>query len=550
MSSSVEQSPTKTTAPATTTSTASTSSSTGTSNSEAQAAAGLSGEVPPTSSEGDLLATLPTLGAVGTVVLDAMPLAAALPVALQLMSIDWVAEWVGALAPGEVADAGPSAVKGVLDALFPVGMGVEVNLDVELSLPVASLEPGALVAVKRQSEGWLCTATGKVAASLGIDADDTVSVGGAGDNQAGCGASATGEGAVEVELSTILGDETFLAELARLGVLSITTLLGGFGSFAVLLFTDNAGRMVASGELGGGAEAWAGTSAVGVSTDGTLGEAKLDIVDALGKTGAAAGFTGSLEGGGGVDQGRVYGFAEGGYAVTAGGSEAIEGKGTTESRLRVEAWADPAAEGASPEILDQVNEVRVTYIDGTDADAAERSLAGTRWTDVDDLIKGGANCDDAGEVIGDLRISREHRVDDPELLAPYLPEGVLPQSAELDVLIFEAKIEFRDTVEVLVTETDARAAAPAGADADAVRDVQRSMAAHRLGEVFETPGFEPSDDDQVAVEEARIDVRSSAEGGVSPSGIGGDLGIAITREIDLQAEAQENVELARELLSA
>jgi len=492
-------------------------------------------------------------------------------VALQLMSIDWVAEWVGALAPGAVAAVGPTAVKGVMDALFPVGIGVAANLDVEVSLPSASLEPGALVAVKRETEGWRLTVTGKVAASLGIDAEDTVAVGGAGDNRAGLGASAAGEGAVEVELSTIVDDESFIVELARLGALSITSLLGGVPGFALVMLTDGEGKMVASGELGGGAEAWAGTTPVGVSTDGSLGEAKLDIVEALGKTAGAAGFTGSIKGGGGVDKGRFYGFAEGGYAVKAGGPKTLDGKETTESRLRVEAWADPiveapaadAAAGESTDTcptgeatapssnpLDQINEVRVTYIDGTDRDSAKRSLTGRKWTDVDDLIAGSANCDGAGEVVGDLRVSRQHRVDDPEGLAPFLPEGMLPQSAELDVLIFEAKIEFRNTVEVLVEEADARAAAPAGADADAVRDVQRSMAAHRLGEVFEAPGFEPSDEDEVAVEAAHVDIRSSAEGGLSPAGTGADVGIALTREIDLRAEAQADVELPRELLSA
>ncbi len=296
MSTSIDQATTKTTAPATTTATTSTSSSTGTSNSEAQAVAGLSSEVPPTTSEGDLLATLPTLGEVGTVVLDAMPLASALPVALQLLSIDWVAEWLGAPAPGDVAEAGAALVEAVFDALFPVGIGFEVIATGDLKVPPnLTLKGGGAIALKRENDSWKITLSGKLGTEAGANVAGVASLSGAGENQAGvsAGAKIATEALVVAEGS--ISNALLLGNAAEAGAASVSQLLGNTLDLAQKLFSEPGAKVVVSAEAEGTAEAGAGVSEIGASVTGPAGFSELDVTPGGREVGRQAG--GVAEGG-------------------------------------------------------------------------------------------------------------------------------------------------------------------------------------------------------------------------------------------------------------
>lgn len=550
MSTSVEQASTKTTAPATTTSTTSSSTSTGTSNSEAQAAAGLGSEVPPTTSEGDLLATLPTLGEVGTVVLDAMPLASALPVALQLMSIDWVAEWVRELTPEAVAEAGAALVESVFDALFPVGIGFEVTATGDVKVPPnLTVKGGAAIALKRENDAWKLTLSGKLGTETGANAAGIASLSGAGENQAGvsAGAEVAAEALVVAEGS--VSNALLLGNAAEAGAASVSQLLGNTLELAQKLFSEPGAKLVVSAEAKGTAEAGAGVSEVGASVNGPGGFSELDVTPGVEKSGVK--LEGSIKVGGGIDGGRLYGFAEGGYTASAAAAGAGD---STRSALRIECWVNTTVPEGTVNPLDLVDEVRVTYLNADTTDTEERSLEGDTLSDIYPLVKAGADCEAAGEEVGDLRVAREHAVNDVNAIAPYLPDGIVPAEMELDAFVFEAKVEFKTKADLRVTEEAARAAAPEGSDGNQIRDVQRSMAAYRLGDTFEAEGFQPTDDDEVELLAFKINLRQSAMGGIGGSllgaGVGGDAGIAVTRDIDLVEEANADPGLARELLTA
>ncbi|MBM4366197.1 MAG: hypothetical protein FJ102_08265 [Deltaproteobacteria bacterium] len=552
MSTSVEQAPAKTTAPATTTATSSTSSSSssGTSNSEAQAAAGLTGEVPPSSSEGDLLATLPTLGEVGTVVLDAMPLASALPVALQLMSIDWVAEWVRALTPEAVAEAGAALVEAVFDALFPVGIGFEVVAAGDVKVPPnLTVKGGGTIALKREKDSWKLTLIGKLGAEASANVAGLASLSGAGDNQAGVTAGAEVLAEAQVVAEGSISNALLLGNAAETGAPSVSQIMGNTLELAERLFSEPGAKLVVSAEGEGTAEVGAGVSTVGASANGSGGFTELDVTPGVEKCGVK--LEGSIKGGGGIDGGRLYGFVEGGYAASGSVPGAAA---STRSTLRIECWVNTEVPEGTVNPLDLVDEVRVTFINADAADAEERSLDGDGFGDVYPLVKAGADCVDAGEAIGDLRVAREHAVDDVNAIAPFLPDGIIPAEMELDVFVFEAKVEFKTRAEIRVTEEQARVAAPEGSDADQIRDVQRSMAAYRLGEHFEAAGFQPTDDDEVELLAFGINLRQSSMGGIGGSllgaGMGGDVGMAVTRDIDILDQGLADPALPGELLSA
>ncbi len=204
--------------------------------------------------------------------------------------------------------------------------------------------------------------------------------------------------------------------------------------------------------------------------------------------------------------------------------------------------------------LDLVDEVRVTYINADSTDAEERSLEGDKLSDIHPLVKAGADWVAAGEEVGDLRLSRQHAIEDVNAVARYLPAGIVSAEMELDAFVFEAKVEFKTKADLRVTEEAARAASPEGSDGNQIRDVQRAMAAYRLGDTFEAEGFQPTDDDEVELLAFNIDLRQSAMGGIGGSllgaGAGGDAGVVITHDIDLVEKAISESGLAHELLTA
>lgn len=566
MSTTQAQSTTKSTAaPTTNTAAPSTSTSSATSNSAAQDAAGLSGEVPTTTGEGGLLETLPTMGEVGAVVLDAMPLAAALPVALQLTSIEWVALWIAALLPEEVAAAGAALASQALDAVFPPGMSVTAVANGEIDVPPAFvLTTGASVCFARDAGGWLVTVEGALGAAVSVDAEHVASLKGAGDNELGVAAGG------QVGDTGRLLVECRPADVALLGADGACTapglhaLLADVGAIARAVVSTPDAKVVASYERSAEAGAGLALDGLGASASGSIpgadGSASTDIATlagALSTTGAKVGAR--LKAGGGVDGGRLYGFVEGGFEASAMNASSVTAAGQASTTLRVEAWAEATPTGAAPadSVLDRVVMVKVSFIDATETDTDTRTLEGTRLDEVPGLVLAGAACNDDSAVLGDLRRGRDHQVEDPSRITELLPEGTLPVEAELDAFVFETGVSFSTRAEVLVTGSEAQALAPVGASIDDVQEVQRAAAAVLLGEHYEVPGFDPScvePNEGASITVANVTFQGHSMGGLGGSllglGAGADAGVDVKHESSVLEAATADPEVVPALLSA
>lgn len=133
-------------------------------NAAAQDAAGLSGDVPGGASNSD--EALVELGECANVMLDAMPLCDSVPLALRHLDLPAVCSWLQSQDPGALISEAADAVLGVLDGLWPVGLGFALAGEGSLAL---ELELGLLLSgsVQRVENGF--EVIGLVQASAGGD---------------------------------------------------------------------------------------------------------------------------------------------------------------------------------------------------------------------------------------------------------------------------------------------------------------------------------------------------------------------------------------------
>lgn len=138
------------------------------------------------------------IGALGSVVLDALPLALAVQRALPLRGEPWVRAWFAEQRVGDLVALGADALGTMLDAVFPVGTSIAVVSSAEGDLEHLGLRSASRSCVGRTLRGWTLDLTGMAGAGV------SAGLGGAllgARGTALCGALSVAEAGAEVELS-------------------------------------------------------------------------------------------------------------------------------------------------------------------------------------------------------------------------------------------------------------------------------------------------------------------------------------------------------------
>ncbi len=560
MSQSVDTAKTTTTAPSATTAAPTTSTSTSTSNSAAQEAAGLSTEPPPATGSEDLLETLPLMGEVGTVVLDAMPLSTSLPIAVALYTIGWVAEWVQALDPAEVLACGASTGALFFRTIFQVGHTLTVGVQASVTVPPGlELSPTEGLILTRTEEGWDVTLSGTLAAAAGASEDAMASVTGAEGNSISAGASATAGQASSLTIETTLSEMEMLAILVQCGVGADGIVTCGI-ALAAAVAADPEAKVITS-------QAMTGTAGAGVSTDigGMAVEAAntgadsaqsadlTELANQLSATGASVGAAAKVSVG--LDGWDIYGAVEFGYDAKATGASSTEADPSVNGSLRVEAWAEQGEQAPEASLLDRVHRVQVTFTGGDEVDQDASTLEGEKLSEVPGLLAAGIDVDVESEVIGDLTRDRVHQVEHPAEVAPLVAGQFDCTEKEFDAFIAEYEVSLSTAAKVRVTEEAAVEAAPEGADAELVRDVQRAMAGEALGMPYEAAGFDPEGSvASLEIAEAKVTATSKVGlgmgGALALLGVGAVGSAAESQDVDVLEAAKVDPELVPRLLSA
>ncbi len=143
----------------------------GPSNQDQLARAGLGTPAPVVAPSADLADTLSLMGDLGTVVLDALPLPIALPLALERRALAWARAWLAEQSTEALSGVGVRAALDLVDAAFPTGTRVSIDGAISATF-LAGMTPAQAVAVARTPGGWSIDVT----RTLGVAKD--VGVGG------------------------------------------------------------------------------------------------------------------------------------------------------------------------------------------------------------------------------------------------------------------------------------------------------------------------------------------------------------------------------------
>ena len=143
----------------------------GPSNQDQLARVGLAAEPPACAPTSEATDTLSAMGELGAVVLDAMPLSLALPLALERRALDWARSWLADQSSRDLAGVGMHAALALADAAFPSGTRVTVDAALTAAF-LAGVTPGCSCAFARTPTGWSVDLTRSVGASkdLGVGA--------------------------------------------------------------------------------------------------------------------------------------------------------------------------------------------------------------------------------------------------------------------------------------------------------------------------------------------------------------------------------------------
>ncbi|MES2643809.1 MAG: hypothetical protein V4850_30255 [Myxococcota bacterium] len=193
-----------------------------TGNAAAQDRLGLTGAVP--AGAGTTEGALAAMGEMGAVVLDALPLGAAMRLALSQKGTPWAEAWVSAQSPGDILLHAVDMVQRGVDAVIPVGFGMELDEAASAShLSVTGAESGAL-GFMRTPDGLALTIKGGVQAGLAFGLGLGFS-GSAGDSALGGGVGASVVQAAAFEATWDFNLLRVLRDLATADPHALTDLL-------------------------------------------------------------------------------------------------------------------------------------------------------------------------------------------------------------------------------------------------------------------------------------------------------------------------------------
>ncbi len=515
--------PAQTPAPATSTVAPATTAS----NQEVQAAAGLAAGPP--EQAGDLGATLVLLGATAVVVLDAMPLALAIPYVIPLLRTPWARAWLAENALPVLDSLTTSLQEQVIDVLLPPGASYEQRFEQTLIVGAGGHFTGS-GRLARPHGTWTLTLSGRLlgAAQAGL---------GAGESAGGVGAALEGHLRVELgpaaELEWVLANAGLTA--ARLSVLG--SLLAGtlpdLHPLVELAGTQVPDRVELTETL-----AVEGEASLGLDT-GVAGPGGGTSFDAAG---LVPGLTGSLPLVGALDSVRtavlgVLEGVEGSLGATLKGSVGYDPDPfvAVEAEGRIAGAAGTAEFGSTMGVRAQAwvmaDERGITIVGGTVASTASNNGDSTTveqpFNGFDGLMERLHNLVGTGaaEDVGELVIDTEHTVEDVAAL-----EAVVgPLERGIDVPLFEQEGEVKARVKVRVAG-DTSSAFPAAhpANEEEARDLQRALAGVVTGHAYladselrEEGVIDAVTLDEAVVESAwekKLEVEANAAAGLAAEG--------------------------------
>lgn len=494
----------QTTAPSLSTPEPTSSATSSSSNSATQDALGLAAGAPAQGT--DLASTLSVMGETGSVVLDAMPVAQSVPLALTLVAIDWVREWLAGLDVQEVASEAAASLSSVVDLFCPPGSYFEFDVSATLKAVAAEVEPGSTLKVVRTKAGFDVTSCSKVTGGIGEEKAGEV-IEGAGDAAFGIGGTA----AIEGGPSLTTGWSFSFAEL-----------FGVVGDLAVA-------TAVASASLYDAVVAAIATAAPSTLTVGSEVEAKVGVTDSLseGPLDTAAdvaslpldfttffdrvqgSLTGTLTTNSGMKDGKAYACVKG-EAAAEGAVQETKGEAKTWVQLEAFGSLGTVADTALADFASLITSVTVTTGTGTDKDAGTEARTFATLADALAALAG-LVVPSAEDPVGDLRVNHDHQLASPEKAEKVVGERAT-SPVEANLFIADAELQHKATMEVLVAEDDAREAAGTPvADAEALRDVQRAIAAERFGQTYEAPIPYDFDVNELPLSVANYTVEGSLE---------------------------------------
>jgi hypothetical protein len=467
----------------------------GTSNQEVQAAAGLSAPAPEAGA--DLDSTLILMGAVGVVVLEAMPLAQAVAVAIRLARVPWVRAWLVETVGPQLHLLDAALHEQLLDVLLPPGASVEYGLEQEALVVVGGALTG-MARLARPFGTWTLGLQGSLAivAEGGLGAKSSLPFVEAMKAEA----KARGQVDVDIDAEWILAD----AGLVQARIAMLEWLLWGETPDLrhVARFLD---AMPARLEIGAGYEG-KGEAGVGLDdvpiarADGaTLSLASdtaiewgeengfLVVADQVAGLLARAVQGVNLEIGGGV---RVAAGYDPDPFVTLEGTVKMGGELTG-----VEAVSDAELAVKGYFFVDRNGTAAVVggTVSGEVGDNGERTRIEKPWTGLGGLPAAAA-CVLPGSVagllpgqdgsdldVGELVLQHEHEVDDVAALEAVI--GPLVRGPDVPILDTDEEVVARVTVRVAEDTSDAFPGAPA-VDEEEARDRQRALAGVVTGHAF------------------------------------------------------------------
>lgn len=557
---STSQATAQTTAPATTTA----APATATSNSATQDAAGLSQEVPPTTTEGGISGALSALGGLSSVVLDALPTDMAFQTACDNFSLAAVSQWLLVQPLTDLLTCNEDLVRRVLSTIFPEGWFVELTGDAVGLLGFALEGSSAAQTGGKLSftgEGLSVEAHGALSVGAGVEMPVSASMTGADDQRAGFWAEMGAEAGVMVSAAWNIDFLSAYQGAASAGLSALSQTASAYDliapAFEIVSWQIPDTLMVT---VSGEGEATAGvTGAMGEdfpeSPNSTL--FPTGISDWF-RTGLSGSITGGISLTTGIDSDeavisvKAELAAEGGAQVAGAGAAGNAGAELTLT-----------ARGAlpGPELLTDAG-AWISSLNSVEMESGvtvgdDRSAETRVFTNVMDALAALASgAGDADVTIGDLVLSREHALTDASNIQHLLPFEVADLSASSNAMIVAADVSGSTLVEIEVPEDMLRVTGlltDIDNEEDA-RDVQRGVAQQMLGEVAEDGSFD-LESPPALIRKAEVTVKLEAEayaegslGGVG--GGGGGLSGAVGKTVDLVDYIMLPVPEIQQLLTA
>lgn len=517
------------------------------SNQAAQEQAGLAA-APPAAGGADLLTTLQTMGPMAAVVLDAMPVQAAYPLAKALRSFGFVRDWLEGLEPADLMSLVAIDPDGLMELVMPTGSSVELRFAESIAIGIGVALEGSFrlervgAAVKAQYAGLLGGTVGVGAgASLGYEGLDRTGASASAKAQAGVGARA------EWTLDP--------AQVIHADIRILRDLLAGrppsLDKIATLCVANNPTTLLVSCEVRAAAEAGAAVvnGDAEVMPDGLSASPLTAGVQGM-ETGtnlAFAIFSGAL----GQVQSSVKasaGWDDRGALVSLALNKQVAASlfgfdGHVDANIVIEARAGGGAPGGR--LRDTIRgTIKQRISTDDDAGSTEMTWKGVDMLDAILATIGGKHLPPGapGFAPGELVVEREHRIDDPDAIKDLL--GGMPAYDGLVRLVAaHAEARYQAAVTVRMGEdTTAGFLGPGAQNVDAARDRQRALAGVILGETYlcDLPVYQLGAYDCATLDEATmtlvVDVGAGLSGEVAAGAkadVSGSVGATYRREHDL-----------------